>query len=227
MMMNHLNWRLSSFWIPGREGSASCKYWKYRSQRSYACRPCIHYCVMLTNQRAFRIRMGSKTHCCLQRWPWPSYNVRGNIDLLRSLRYQPQLFFPLTLVGARVQAPYPLVFNSLSIMELLRVYSTERSWYGYWPQFAQLIKDLFHRNPAPPAIFKTLRLNNLCSINLWPTLNALVLPTWLPACVLFHSISWWRLSINPPTFSPTQVSDLDGNLVWMATWSFATHRFLF
>ena len=65
MMMIHLNWRLSSFWIPGREGGASCKDWKYRSQRSYVCRLRIHYCAMLTNQRAFRVGMGSKTHCCL------------------------------------------------------------------------------------------------------------------------------------------------------------------
>jgi len=37
--------------------------------------------------------------------------------------------------GARVQAPYPLVYNSLSIMGILMVCSTERSW-----------------NPDPPTI---------------------------------------------------------------------------
>ena len=66
-MMYHLNWRLSSLWIPGREGGASCKDWKYRSQRSYACRSRMHYYTMLTSQRAFRIGMGSQTHCCIRR----------------------------------------------------------------------------------------------------------------------------------------------------------------
>lgn len=44
------------------------------------------------------------------------------------------------LVGARVQAPILLVFNSLSMMELLRVYSTELSWYGCWPQLEDFYK---------------------------------------------------------------------------------------
>jgi hypothetical protein len=36
MIITRLHLRLSSFWIPGREGGASCKDWKHRSQRSYA-----------------------------------------------------------------------------------------------------------------------------------------------------------------------------------------------
>lgn len=67
MMMKGLHWHLSSFWIPRREGGASCKYRKYRSQRSYASHSQIHYCTKLTSRRAFRFRMGSQTHCCLQR----------------------------------------------------------------------------------------------------------------------------------------------------------------
>ena len=66
-MMNRLHWRLYSFWIPGRQGGASCKDWKHRSQRSYACRSLIDYCNMLISQRAFRVGMGSQTHCCLRR----------------------------------------------------------------------------------------------------------------------------------------------------------------
>ena len=43
MMVYLLHWRLSSFWIPGGEGGPSCKDWKHRSQRPYACRSRIHY----------------------------------------------------------------------------------------------------------------------------------------------------------------------------------------
>ena len=45
MMMKGLHWQISSFWIPRREGGASCKYWKYRSQRSYVCHShtLVHY----------------------------------------------------------------------------------------------------------------------------------------------------------------------------------------
>ena len=65
MMMNRPHWQLFSFWIPGREGGASCKDWKYRDRMSVVYAYII--ATILTSQRAFRIGMGSQTHCCLRR----------------------------------------------------------------------------------------------------------------------------------------------------------------
>ena len=162
--------------------------------------------------------MGSQTHCYLQRRPWKSHYVRCNIGLSQSRGYLPHIFLPLTLVGARVQVPCPLVSARYPWWKSSG--SIPWSVYGTVRLLAAILRTLevwkgflkFYRNLAPLGISETLRLNKFCSINSWPTLNALVLLTWLPACVSPHLISWWPLSIKPLTLSHTQVFNLGGKL---------------
>ena len=81
------------------------------------------------------------------------------------------------LVGARVQVPRPLVYTLSRMMEILRVSSTEDSWYESLWREERLIFFSSHRNPVIPDLCKTSQLNNPCSINSSMTLDALGLPT--------------------------------------------------